>query len=88
MSQYLCPECGSDSQVLETRPSYSRLRRRRLCQQNSHKFSTIEVPLTAPQQIDDLFRFAIDNHHDQGEDMIAYVQAQLREILHGLQEDI
>lgn len=86
MSQYLCPECSTDSMVIETRPSYNRLRRRRKCR-NGHRFSTVEVPLEAPEQIVELMTFAIENQHDMDDDMIAYVKERAREIILGLTEE-
>lgn len=94
MSQYLCPECGSDSRVVETRPSYNRLRRRRLCHQHKHKFSTVEVPIDAPEKIVNLMQFGLSNilqedgtvDMDMLEDMKSYMRTETREILLGLRE--
>jgi hypothetical protein len=91
MSQYLCPECGEDSRVMETRPSYTRLRRRRVCNGKGHKFSTVEVPLDGPDKIAELVNFALQNSHpddpaDMRQDMISYVRSEAREILLGLTE--
>lgn len=87
MSQYLCPDCGEDTKVTDTRPSYSRLRRRRVCSDKSHKFSTVEVPLDAPEKIVELIQFAVESVRDatgdMSLDMIAYARAQAREILLG-----
>lgn len=97
MSQYLCPECKTDSRVLDTRPAYTRLRRRRLCNNpnDPHKFSTVEVPVDAPQRIIELMTFALQNAPDPSEDdfeekqedMIAYVHSSTREILLGLLQE-
>lgn len=82
MSQYLCPQCKIDSNVVDTRPSYNRLRRRRICK-NGHKFSTVEVPLDAPEQIVQLVSWVAENDI---EDLQDYLRIQVREILLGLQE--
>jgi hypothetical protein len=95
MSQYLCPECGSDSKVLETRPSYNRLRRRRTCDKNQHKFSTIEVPIDAPEKIVNLMMFGLSNvlqedgtvDPEMFNDMMIYMRTKAREILLGLREE-
>jgi hypothetical protein len=84
MSRYLCPDCGTDTRVLETRPSYNRLRRRRTCLSSDHKFSTVEVPLTAPEEILDLVTFALTNAEGMAEDMIEYVRHTTQHILLGL----
>lgn len=92
MSQYLCPDCGEDSQVIETRPSYNRLRRRRKCNgKKAHRFSTIEVPLNGPARIEGLIRFALENTYpddseDMRQDMLEYVKSEAHEILLGLSE--
>jgi hypothetical protein len=95
MSRYLCPECQSDSNVVETRPSYNRLRRRRLCQAHKHRFSTVEVPIDAPEKIVTLIAFGLSNILQEDgtvdiqmfEDMQAYMRSQSREILLGLSEE-
>lgn len=95
MSQYLCPECGSDSKVAETRPSYNRLRRRRLCDQHKHRFSTVEVPIDAPEKIVTMIAFGLSNILQEDgtvdlemfDDMQSYMRSQTREILLGLQEE-
>jgi transcriptional regulator NrdR family protein len=84
MSQYLCPECQVDSNVIDTRPSYNRLRRRRVCK-NGHKFSTIEVPMNAPELIVDLMTWASQNDMSDP-DMVAYLRDQVRETMLGLTE--
>lgn len=86
MSQYLCPTCSADSNVIDTRPSYNRLRRRRVCKQK-HKFSTIEVPMDAPEQIVDLVQWAVQEQASLGEDLLPYIRSQVREILLGLSQE-
>lgn len=87
MSQYPCPDCGSDSKVVDTRPSYKRLRRRRACLKSGHKFTTHEVPSDATEKIDEIIDFIVSNAEGQEDDMIEYGQAQLREILLGIEEE-
>lgn len=60
MSQALCPECQSTSNVVETRAAFNSLRRRRRCIQG-HKFSTIEVSNDTPKRIVELVAWAIRN---------------------------
>lgn len=89
MSQYHCPECGSNSNVIDTRPSHNRLRRRRTCQGHQHRFSTIEVPLDTPKKIQDLIRFAVENSHAEDDeqtkqDMLDYALAASKELILGI----
>lgn len=43
--------------------------------------------MDAPEQIVELVRFAFQNQHDMGEDMLSYVQSEVMEILLGLTEE-
>jgi transcriptional regulator NrdR family protein len=87
MSQYLCPQCGSDSKVIDTRPSYKVLRRRRHCIINGHKFSTHEVSADSPERLDAMIEFIVSHANGQESDMIDYGKSQLREVLFGLNEE-
>jgi transcriptional repressor NrdR len=42
--QIVCPQCGGDSRVIDSRPRYGRTqrRRRRECLVCQHRFSTVE----------------------------------------------
>jgi transcriptional regulator NrdR family protein len=84
MSQYPCPECQADSHVIDTRPSYKRLRRRRVCL-NKHKFSTYEVPFDIPKKINELVIWATENEMDA--DLLNYVKSQLDEIILGIKSE-
>lgn len=56
MGKYSCPECSGITGVVETRPSNGRLKRRRACKQG-HRFTTVEIPHTAPKQIFELLKW-------------------------------
>jgi hypothetical protein len=76
MSQYLC-SCGDQTDVIDTRRSSKRLRRRRKCPQG-HRFSTLEVPLDSGPRLKALVLFwaqelgdpEMAEHLNQGIDMI------------------
>lgn len=46
MSGLDCPECGSPTDVMDSRPRSGEIRRRRRCK-NGHRFSTKEIVITA-----------------------------------------
>lgn len=47
MSQYPCPACGNDTQVLNSRWSVRfHFARRRRCLKCDHRFSTVEIDLS------------------------------------------
>lgn len=85
MSRYLCPECNETSSVIETRPSQRRLRRRRSCK-NGHRFSTIEVPLTAEQQLVELLDWGFKNGSPDDE-TLDYLKSEMKRILAGMPEE-
>ncbi len=86
MSQYLCPECSVDSNVIDARPYYNRMRRRRKCKKH-HKFSTIEVPADTPEQIVNLVQWLIEEQASLEDALIPYLRSQVREIMLGLTEE-
>jgi len=43
----LCPECGAGSRVIETRPASMGTRRRRVCVECGHRWSTRETVMGA-----------------------------------------
>lgn len=81
MSLYHCAECGSPTSVIDTRPSFARLRRRRKCPHN-HRVSTIEIPLTATEEIKGLMAFwAQETGQDQ--DFVSNLNSRVDEIMLG-----
>lgn len=86
MSLYHCAECGGQTSVIDTRPSYRRLRRRRKCP-NGHRFSTVEIPMDARQQLKDLILWAARQTDAQGDDdLVAYIDGKTDHILFGTLE--
>ncbi len=81
MSLYHC-SCGEKTDVIDTRCSYKRLRRRRKCKQN-HRFSTVEVPLEATKQLKELILWASRQEEAFDSDMVLYVETQIEEIMLG-----
>lgn len=81
MNKYPCPECGHETRVSETRVSSGRIRRRRICKKCSHRLSTIEIPLDAPKNIIELFKFGLENGHGQEPDMLSYFLKRIQAII-------
>lgn len=45
-----CPACGNrESEVIDSRPTRGRIRRRRVCSSCSGRFTTVEIPLSVYQ---------------------------------------
>lgn len=81
MSQYHCGECGSTTSVIDTRPSFLRLRRRRKCP-NGHRASTIEVPLDTTQQLKGLVAFWAQET-GQDPEFVSTISSRIDEIMLG-----
>lgn len=83
MGKYYCPECSGITGVVETRPSNGRLKRRRACKQG-HRFTTVEVPHTAPKEV-----MALLSWLGVSGDMLDYAKHKMSHILLGtpLDED-
>lgn len=80
MSHYSCTTCGAATTVIETRVSFSNIRRRRKCF-NEHKFTTVELPHDTADRIASL----IDWLGKQGLDpeLVEYGQDMLKAIMRG-----
>lgn len=84
MGKYYCGQCAEGTDVVETRISYKRVRRRRRCP-NGHGFSTVEVPHDAPKQLKKLAEWFGKQGLDP--DLVSYAKAQIDEIVLGKIED-
>ena len=82
MSGYLCPDCGQKSHVVDSRTSGIRLRRRRKCDGQGHKFSTIEVGLDAREKIKSLMEW-VTTVRWMDEDTHFYINEQIDHIMLG-----
>ena len=80
MSHYSCPECQGTTTVIETRLSNSRLRRRRKCIKEGHRFSTIEVPLDTAQRMTELVKWLTQHI---GPELAEYAHEQVGAIMLG-----
>ncbi len=79
MSHYQC-SCGATTNVIDTRRSYKRLRRRRECG-NNHRFSTVEVPLDTVVKLKELVFFWANAIGD--DDMISHLNTSIDNIMLG-----
>ena len=84
MSHYRCPVCTGASSVIETRVSYSRLRRRRSCAEG-HRFTTVEVPHDTAKKLHELAAWLCKQGLDS--EVADYARGQITSILHGSSED-
>lgn len=82
MGKYFCEQegCSEPTQVVETRISYARLRRRRECAAG-HRFATIEVPHSTPKQLKELTDWFSKQGLDP--DLVAYAKSEIDSILLG-----
>lgn len=82
MGKYFCEQegCSEPTQVVETRISYARIRRRRECTKG-HRFATVEVPHTTPKKLKGL----ADWFGKQGLDpeLVDYAKSEIDSILLG-----
>jgi hypothetical protein len=81
MSQYQCAQCGSTTNVIDTRPTHRRLRRRRKCP-HGHRFSTIEVPIEVAGDLRGLIAFWA-KETEQDADFILLLNGRIDEIVLG-----
>lgn len=81
MSLYMC-ECGEKTYVIDTRSSYKRLRRRRKCKSCGHRFSTVEVPLEATEQLKNVVEHWT-NEIEDGDEIAGYLIAEIHRIMLG-----
>lgn len=51
-----CPACGDGTEVQETRPVRTAVRRRRVCKTCSTKVTTVEVIVRTPQETQKILR--------------------------------
>lgn len=84
MSQYSCPQCQSDTNVVDSRSFHRRIRRRRRCK-NNHRFSTIEISADAQKELNELLQWALEN--EPNEDSTEYLQFQIKKILYNPNEE-
>lgn len=82
MSLYHC-SCGDKTDVIDTRNSYQRLRRRRKCK-NGHRFSTVEVPLEATAELKAMIHFWATETGIIDDDFIFYAGLQIDKIMLGV----
>ncbi len=80
MSQYRC-SCGAKTEVIDTRPSYTRLRRRRKCSEN-HRFSTVEIPLDTVLRLKELILFWANALEE--DDMVEHMNRNIDIIMLGM----
>lgn len=79
MGKYFC-QCGEGTDVVETRISYKRIRRRRKCP-NGHTLTTVEVPHETPKRLKELAKWFGKQGLDP--DVVSYANAQIDEIVLG-----
>lgn len=81
MSLYHCV-CGEKTDVIDTRSSYKRLRRRRKCKAG-HRFSTIEVPLESTTDVKKMVTFWATEIGEIDTDMIVSISESIDQIMLG-----
>lgn len=87
MGKYYCPVCQTGTDVVETRPSYKRVRRRRSCPnpECKHRFATVEVPHDTPKKLKDLANWFGKQGLDH--DLVLYARAEIDSIVLGKTEE-
>jgi hypothetical protein len=82
VGKYYCSHdgCSEPTSVVETRISYSRIRRRRQCA-SGHRFATIEVPHDTPKRLKSLTDWLAGAGLDP--DLVNYAKSEIDSILLG-----
>lgn len=86
MSQYRCHECDQPTMVVDTRPYFEKLRRRRRCS-HKHESKTIEISAEVPNQLDDLIDWVLTDTAGIDPDLVSYLKTKARNTLLGIKEE-
>ena len=86
MSQYICHQCENPTIVIDTRPHFEKLRRRRRCP-HKHESKTIEIAFNVPDKIDELIDWALINTAGVDPDLVDYLKQQARNTILGIKEE-